>query len=151
MKMLNLLKSELRSIARKRSISGYKSMSKNELINAINISKPTKNNEKNIFKSKRKEIKQSLMKPSKKKILKSIIKEIKEILHDPIIDRDEKIEEIKKNFYDPRNNLFKQEEDNYKPVRIGNAFSSNYTEYKNMEIKIKHYQLKILLMKLSHI
>ena len=89
--MLNLLKSELRSVAKKRSISGYKSMSKNELINAINISKPTKNNKKNIFKSKRKKMKKSLMKPSKRKILKSIIKEIKEILYDQILDRDEKI------------------------------------------------------------
>ena len=42
-------------------------MSKNELINAINISKPTKNNKKNIFKSKRKEIKESLMKTKKSK------------------------------------------------------------------------------------
>ena len=69
------------------------------------------------------------MKPSKKKILKSTIKEIKEISHDPTINRDEKVEEIKKNIYDLRNNLFKQE-DNYEPVRIGNAFSSNYIEYK---------------------
>ena len=45
-------------------------MSKNELIKAINISKPTKNKKKNIFKSKRKEIKDSLMKLSKEKILK---------------------------------------------------------------------------------
>ena len=55
-------------------------MSKNELINAINTLKPTKNNKKNVFKSKRKEIKKSLMKPSKKKIFKSKVKEIKEIL-----------------------------------------------------------------------
>ena len=106
--MLNLLKSKLRSMAKKRSISGYKSMSKNELINAINILKPTKHNKKNIFKSKRKEIKESLMTPTEKKTLKSIIKEIKEILHDPITNRNEKIEEIKKNF-DPKNNLFKLE------------------------------------------
>ena len=145
--MLNLLKSELRSTAKKRSISGYKSMSKNELINAINISKPTKNNKNNIFKSKRKEIKQSLMKPSKKKILKSIIKEIKEILHDPIIKRDEKIE-IKKNF-DPKNNLFKPEEDNYKPVRIGNAFSSNYIEYKSNGNKDKTLSSKYYLDELK--
>ena len=71
--MLNLLKSELRSIAKKRSISGYKSMSKNELINAINISKPTKNNIKNIFKSKRKEIKESLMKTKKSKKSKKFL------------------------------------------------------------------------------
>ena len=62
-------------------------MSKNELINAINTSKPTKNNKKNIFKSKRKEIKKSLMKASKKKIFKPKIKEIKEILYDPILGR----------------------------------------------------------------
>ena len=71
------------------------------------------------------------MKPSKKKILKSIIKEIKEILYDSILDRDEKIEEIKKTLYNPKNNLFKLKEDNYKPIRIGNGFSSNYIEYKS--------------------
>ena len=52
---------------------------------------------KKILKSKTEEIKESLMKPSKKKILKSKIKELKEIFHDPIIDKDEKIEKIKKN------------------------------------------------------
>ena len=104
--MLNLLKSELRLIAKSRGISDYKSMSKNKLINAINTSKPTKNNKKNIFKSKRKEIKKSLMKPSKKKILKSILKEIKEILYGSILDRDKKIAEIKKTLYNPKNNLF---------------------------------------------
>ena len=40
--MLNLLKSKLRLIAKRRSISGYKSMSKNELINSINTSEPAK-------------------------------------------------------------------------------------------------------------
>ena len=63
-KMLNLLKSELRFKAEKRSINGYKSLSKNDLIDAINTSKPAKSNKRNIFKSKRKEIKKSLMKPS---------------------------------------------------------------------------------------
>ena len=38
--MLNLLKSELRLIAKERSISGYISMTKYELINAINTSEP---------------------------------------------------------------------------------------------------------------
>ena len=65
-------------------------------MNAIYTSEPAKNNRKNIFKSKRKEIKQGLMKPSKKKILKSKMKEIKEIHYDPILDRGEKMEEIKK-------------------------------------------------------
>ena len=116
--MLNLSKSELRLIAKKGSVSGYKNMSKDELISAINISKPAKNIKNNIFKLKREEIKKSLMKPSKKKIFKSKIKkikgslmkpskkkifkskikEIKDILYDLILDRDEKIEEIEKFF-----------------------------------------------------
>ena len=98
-------------------------MSKNELINAINSSEPAKNNRKNIFKSKRKEIQANLMKSSKKKTLKSKTKEIKELLYDQILDTDEKIEEI---LYYSKNNFLKPKEDNYNPVRIGNAFSSNY-------------------------
>ena len=72
------------------------------------------------------------------------MKEIKEILYDPILDRDEKIEEIKKKNYDPKNSHFKTKEDNYNPVRIGNVFSSNYIEYKssgdkNETLSIKEY------------
>ena len=93
--------------------------------NAINISKPTKT-DKNIFKSKIEKIKACLKKPSKKKIFESKIKEIKEILHDSIIDRVEKIEEIKKKFFMIQKIIF-------------------------LKIKIKLYQLKIILMKLSHI
>ena len=78
------MKYELRSRAKKRTISDYKYMCKNELINANKISKPRKTNKKNNFKSKRKEIKESLMKFSTKKILKSKIKEIKKILYQPI-------------------------------------------------------------------
>ena len=44
--MLNLSLKELKLIAKKRTISDYKSMSKTELINAINISKTTKNGKK---------------------------------------------------------------------------------------------------------
>ena len=117
-------------------------MSKNELMNAINTSEPVKNDRKNIFKSKRKEIKKSLMKPPKKKILKSKIKVIKEILYDQILHRDEKIEEIRNIFYDPKNNLFKPKENNYKPVRIGNAFSSNDIEYKSSGDKDKTLSIK---------
>ena len=79
-----------------------------------------------IFKSKRKEIKESLMTPSKKKIFKSKIKEIKEIRNDLIINRDEKIKEIKKIVFDQRNNLFKSAKDHYIATRISNAFRSNY-------------------------
>ena len=72
--MLNLLRNELISIEKERTISDYKSMSKNELIDAINILKPTKYNKTNIFKSKR--------------------KEIKEIIYEPIIKRGAKIQEM---------------------------------------------------------
>ena len=64
------------------------------------------------------------------------------ILYDSILDRDEKIEEIKKSFYDSKNNFFKQKEDNYKPVRIGNDFSSNYIEYESNEDKDKTLSIK---------
>ena len=124
-------------------------MSKDELINAINTLNPARISRKNIFKSKRKEIKKRLMKPSKKKILKSKIKEIKEILYDLILDRDAKIEEIKKNLYGPKNNLFKPKEDNYKPVRIGNAFSNNYIEYKSSGDKDKTLAIKDCLYEIK--
>ena len=42
------------------------------------------------------------------------------MLFDSKINENRKIEENKKLFH-----VFKQEEDNYKPVKIGNAFSSN--------------------------
>ena len=94
--MLSLPKSELRLIANKKSVSDYKNISKDELISAINISKPAKNNKKSIFKPKRQEIKKkntfktkregvkkSLMKPLKKNIFKSKRKEIKKSLMKP--------------------------------------------------------------------
>ena len=70
------------------------------------------------------------MKASKKKTFKSKMKKIKKILYGPILDRDEKIKEIKK-IYNPKKDLFKPKKDSYKPIRIGNAFSSNYIEYKS--------------------
>ena len=48
-------------------------------------------------------------------------------------------------------NLFEHEEKNYyKPVRVSNFRSNNYIEYKTV-IKIKHYQLKNIQIKLDHI
>ena len=119
-------------------------MSKNELINAINISESTKNNKNNIFKLKRKKIKKSLMKPSKKKIFKSRTKEIKEIFYDPILDRDEKIEETNKILYDFQKKIIISKKE---LVMLLVATTLNI---KVIEIKIKLYQLKIILMKLNH-
>ena len=89
--------------------------------------------------------------PPRMNLFKSKIKEIQRLLYGPIINRNEKIEEFKKIIYDPKNNLFKPEENHYKPVRIGNAFSSHYIEYKSNGDKDKYYQSKIRFMKLSHI
>ena len=62
-------------------------------------------------------------------ILKPIIskffdlKEIKEIVNDPILDKDEKANEIKKTIYGSK--------DNFKPYRFTSAFKSNYVEYRS--------------------
>ena len=79
---------------------------------------------------------------AKKNLFKSKIREVKQILCDPIINRDKKIEEIKVTLYDTRNNLFKPEKDNYKQVRNGNGFSSNYIEYKSNGEKDKTLSIK---------
>ena len=59
------------------------------------------------------------------------MKQIKKILYEPILDRDEKIEEIKKFFYNPKKFFLKPKKHSFQPIRIGNAFSSNYIEYKS--------------------
>ena len=66
------------------------------------------------------------------------------------------IRDIRKNYdadkilRDIRTLLESDEEDYYKPIRTGNAFNRNYIEYENMkviEIKMKHYQVKTILIK----
>ena len=53
-------------------------MSKDELTDAINISKPAKNNKKNIFKPKREEIKKkNIFKQKREEVKKSLIKPLK--------------------------------------------------------------------------
>ena len=54
----------------------------------------------------------------------------------------------KKN-YDPKNNIFKPKEDNYKPMRIGNALSGNYNEYKSSGDKDKTLSIKDYLDKIK--
>ena len=71
-------------------------------------------------------------------ILKSIInkffdlKEIKEIANDPIMDKDEKIDEINKSIYGLK--------DNFKPYKFTSYFNSNYVEYRSDGfLSIKEY------------
>ena len=48
-------------------------------------------------------------------------------------------------------NLFESKKENYyKPVCAGNFYSNNYIIMKVLLIKIKHYQSKNALMKLSY-
>ena len=165
--MENLSLKELRYIAKNRNINGYKSMPKDKLLRIIvknnnNDNNDNKGDRKSLFKSKkgfyklptdslfklkREKIKKSLYKPGRKNLFKSKTEEIKEFLHDSIINRNEKIEEIKKILYDPRNNLFQPEENDYKPVRIGNALSSNYIESKSNRDKDKSLSIKDYLIK----
>ena len=62
-------------------------------------------------------------------ILKPIIdkffdlKETKEIVNDSILDKDEKIDEIKKSIYGLK--------DNFKPYKFTSSFNSNCVEYSN--------------------
>ena len=93
-------------------------------------------------KSKREEIKKSLKKPTKNNLFKSKIKKFRKIFYDSKINGNRNIEEIKKILYDPKNNVFKPEEGHYKPIRIGNAFSSDYIEYKSNEDKDKLLPIK---------
>ena len=75
-------------------------------------------------------------------ILKPIInkffysKEIKEVVNDPILDKDEKIDKIKKSSFGLR--------DNFKPYKFTSSFNSNYVEYKSdgdedEKLSIKEY------------
>ena len=65
-------------------------------------------------------------------ILKPIIskyfdlKEIKEIVNDPILDKDEKTNEIRKVIYGSK--------DNFKPYKFTSTFNSNYVQYRSSDI-----------------
>ena len=69
-------------------------------------------------------------------------KKVRKILYDPKLNGNRKIEETKNILYYPKNKFFKPEEDHYKPVRIDNAFDSNYIEYKNKGNKDKNLSVK---------
>ena len=83
----------------------------------------------------------SLYKPARKNLFKLKIEEVTKILHDLKINGNKKIGEIWK-FLWSKNNLFKPEEDHYKPTRIGNAFSSKYIEDKSNGDKEKSLSIK---------
>ena len=64
------------------------------------------------------------------------LKEIKEIVKDPLLDQDEKIDEIKKSIY----GLI----DHFKPYKFTSSFNSNYVGYRtdgdeDKNVSIKEY------------
>ena len=78
-----------------------------------------------------------------------------------LLQLEKKLSKLKKHYdYDnieyrgirDASNLFDPliDEDFYKPIRISSAFKDDYIEYESKGDKKKHYQLKIILMKLNH-
>ena len=72
--------------------------------------------------------------------LKSIInnffdsRRIKEIVNDPILDKDEKIGKIKKSIYGLK--------DNFKPYKFTSSFNNNYVEYRRDGNEDKNLSIK---------
>ena len=62
------------------------------------------------------------------------IKEIKEIANDPILDKDEKIDEIKKSIYSLK--------DNFKLYKFTSSFNRNYIEYRSDGGEDKNLSIK---------
>ena len=61
-------------------------------------------------------------------------KDIKEIVNDPILDKDEKINEIKKSIYGLK--------DNFKPYKFTSSFNNNYVEYRSDDDEDKSLSIK---------
>ena len=94
--MLNLSKSQLRLIARKRGVKSYNNMPKDGLIDAINLLKLAKDSKKNFFKQKRQQIKKkNTFKQKRQEVKKSLIKPLKTNIFQS------KRKEIKKNVMKP--------------------------------------------------
>ena len=62
------------------------------------------------------------------------LKEIKEIVNDPMFDKDEKIDEIKKYMYGLK--------ENFKQYKFTSSFNNNYVEYKNDGNEDKNLSIK---------
>ena len=168
--MLNISLNELKLIARSRHIKGYKSMSKERLLSALNESKSAES-EKNLHNTRIKQIRERFnklrdrfLKPkikeirrnlyeieNKKNLFESKMKEIEENL----LELEESLSKLKK-YYDYDDieskgirevqNLFNQpiDKDYYKPIRTTSVFDNkhNYIEYENKGDKNKNLSVK---------
>ena len=163
--MLNLSLDELKLIAKKRGIKGYKSMSKDDLTKIL--SKPkTKTS---LSKERIKDIKEDFNK-SKDRFLKQKIKEIRRNFYKIENKKNlskSKIKEIEQNLIELEEILFKlnkyyhyddaeykgirdienlfgefNDEDYYEPIKTKDAFNNNYIEYESRRDKNKNLSLK---------
>ena len=159
--MLNLSTKELKAIAKIRGIKGYKSMFEDELLSALNSSKPVKKGKKqktNLFKARiekiRKEFNESIYKFSKSKI-NEVRRNLYEIENEKILF-ESKIKKIERNHTELEENLSKTkkyydyddveyrgikneknffdlsvDEDYYKPIVTKGASNNNYIQYES--------------------
>ena len=131
--MVNLSPKELKAIARIRGIKGYKSMSEDELLSALNSPKPVKKSEKsfddtkpkiNFSKAKIEKMRKEFNE-SRNKFSKSKINEIRRNLYEIENEKNLFASKIKK----IRRNLLELEENLFKPK---NYYDYDDTEYKGI-------------------
>ena len=162
--MLNLSLNELKQIAKMRRIKGYKSMSKEKLLSALDKSIESAGSRNNFNNARIRKIREDFnklrdrfLKPKIKKIRRNLYEiknkenlsksKIKEIEQN-IIELEESLLKINK-YYDYDDikhkgikdvkNLFGEfDEDYYKPIKTISAFDGNYFEYESKEDKNKN-------------
>ena len=161
--MINLSLKELKVIAKMRAIKGYKGMSEDELLSALNLS------ETNFSKARIEKIKKEFHE-SRYKFFKSKINEIRRNLYEIGNEKNlfaSIINEIRRNLLELEENLFKPkkyydyddieyreirnvkdlldlsiDEDYYKPIITKGAFNNNYIQYDSKGDKGKNLSIK---------
>ena len=161
------LKEVAKLLAQKRGIKDYKSMSEDELLSALILSKPVKKSEKSKinFSTPRIEKIRKELNELRHKFSKSKINEIRRNLYETENEKNlfaPKIKEIEKNLLELEGNRFKPEtyydyddteykgiidvkdlfdlsidEDYYKPIITTGTFNNNYIQYKSKGNKDK--------------
>ena len=169
---MDLSTKELRAIAKVRGIKGYKSMSEDELLSALTLSKPVKKGKKPkaTFSKARIEKIRKESNESRYKFSKLKIKEIRKNLYEIENEKnpsESKIKEIERNLTELEENLSKTkksydyddieyrgirnvrdlfdlsvDEDYYKPIIAKSAFDGNYIQYESRGDKGKNLSIK---------
>ena len=163
---------ELKAVAEIRGIKGYKSMSKNELLSALTLSKPVKKGKKpkTSFSIARREKIRKEFNEARHKFSKLKVKEVRKNLYEIENEKnlsESKIKEIERNLTELEENLSKTkkyynydeieyrgirnvrdlfdlsiDEDYYKPIIAKSAFDGNYIQYESKGDKGKNLSVK---------